>query len=102
MFFKTAVLKNLAMLTGKPCDESLFNKVAFLQACNFVQKKLQQIFSYKYCKIFKNNFFYITPLVAASESVMADFLSNMTRSLLRRVIPKSSENLIKRCFSFCP
>ena len=40
--------------------ESLFNKAAGLQAPT-------QVFSREICKIFKNNFFYRTPPVAASE-----------------------------------
>ena len=35
--------------------EFLFNKVAALKACNFVKKK--EVFSCKYCEIFKNTFF---------------------------------------------
>ena len=37
------------------------------QTCNFIKKEtLAQVFSYEICKISKNNFFYRTPLVAAS------------------------------------
>ena len=42
MFFKIGVLANFAIFTGKHrCWKSLFNKVAGLQACNFVKKRLQ-------------------------------------------------------------
>ena len=41
MFFKTVVLKNFAIFTGKHLCGSLFNKVAGLQACNFIKKRLQ-------------------------------------------------------------
>ena len=38
-----------------------------LQACNFINKEtLAQVFSYEFCEISKNTFFYRTPLVAAS------------------------------------
>ena len=35
----------------------LFNKIAGLKACNFIKIKLQQVFSCKICKIFKNTYF---------------------------------------------
>ena len=41
---KKAVLKNFAIFTGKKPVlelESLFNKVAGLQACNFIKKRLE-------------------------------------------------------------
>ena len=38
------------------------------QACNFILKKtLAQMFSCDFCEIFKNTYFFRTPLVAASE-----------------------------------
>ena len=38
--------------------QSLFNKVAGLQACSFIKKRLQDwCFPCKYCEIFKNSFF---------------------------------------------
>ena len=37
------------------------------EACNFIKKEiLAQVFSCKFCKIFKNSFLYRTPQVAAS------------------------------------
>ena len=45
MFFKIDVLKNFANFTGKkPVLESLLNKVAGLNACNFIKKILQHRF----------------------------------------------------------
>ena len=50
-----------------PVFESLFHKVASLKADNFTKKGApMQVFSSKYCKIFKKGFFYRTPPVAAS------------------------------------
>ena len=46
-----------------PVLESLFKKVAGLEAGKYIAT---QVFSYVYCKIFKNSFFYRTNLVAAS------------------------------------
>ena len=38
-----------------------------LEACNFVNKEtLAQVFSCEFCVIYKNTFYYRTPLVAAS------------------------------------
>ena len=53
--------------TSTPVPERLFfNKVAGL-TCNFIKKEaLGQVFSCEFCEIFKNSFFYRTPLVAAS------------------------------------
>ena len=48
--------------------ESLFNKVACLEACNFIKKRLQRrCFLMNIAKIFKNSFFYRTPLANASK-----------------------------------
>ena len=38
------------------------------EACNFIKKEtLAQVFSWEFCKISKNTFFYRTPPVAASK-----------------------------------
>ena len=62
-----SVLENLQNLQENPCA-----RVSFLISCrplasNFIKKaNLAQLFSCEFCEIFKNNFFYRTPLVAAS------------------------------------
>ena len=63
---KSDALRNFAKLTGKHlCQSLLFNKVAGL--CNVIKKNtLAEVFSCGFCEIFKNTFFYITPMVAAS------------------------------------
>ena len=38
---KKAVLKSFQLFTGKPVLKHLFNKVAGLQACNLMKKRLQ-------------------------------------------------------------
>ena len=67
---KKGVFINFAKFTGKHRCQSLFlNKVAGLrpQACNFIKKEtLAQLFSYEFCEIYKNTFYYRTPLVVAS------------------------------------
>ena len=63
MFFKIAVLKNLAVLSKKNnlCWSLVFNKVAGLKACIFIKKEaLAQVFPLEYCEIFKNSFLYRT------------------------------------------
>ena len=37
--------------------ESFFNKVEGLQACNFIKKRLAQVFSCEYSKFFKSTYF---------------------------------------------
>ena len=50
---KKAVLKIFAIFTGK------------LQACNVFKKRLQQMFSFQYCKIIKTTYFEEHMLTAA-------------------------------------
>ena len=40
-----------------PVLESLLNKVAGLEACNFIREAPTQVFSCKICDFFKNTFF---------------------------------------------
>ena len=47
--------------------ESLVNKASGLKTCNFIKKKIPtHVFSYEYCDVFQNSFFYRTPPAAAS------------------------------------
>ena len=42
------------------------------EACNFLKKETPaQVFSYEFCEIFKNTFFYRTPPVAASKFLLS-------------------------------
>ena len=63
MFFKTGVLKNFANFIGEhPVLESLFNKVAGLQAGNLIKKKtLHRCILVKFAKSLRVPFFYRTP-----------------------------------------
>ena len=67
VFCKKGVLRNFTKFTGKHlCQRLFFNKVSG-KGCNFIKKEtLAQAFSCEFCEIFKNTFFYRTPLVAAS------------------------------------
>ena len=47
-------------------SESLFKKVAGLEAPSLLKGDFNTGVSCEYCEIFKNSFFYRTPLVAAS------------------------------------
>ena len=71
---KKGVLRNFAKCTGKHlCQRLFFNKVTGLSPLltglsNFIKKEaLAQVFSCEFCEIFKNTYFYRTPLVAASD-----------------------------------
>ena len=68
MFFKIGVLKNFAIFTGKPlCLSLIFNKIAGLQPCNFIKKRLQHMcFPVKFEKSL-GTLFLQTPLVAVSQ-----------------------------------
>ena len=60
------VLKNFAKFTEKYLCQSLF-LINLRQSCIFIEKEtLAKMFSCEFCEIFKNIFFYKTPLVAAS------------------------------------
>ena len=67
MFFKIGVLKNFAIFTRKHlcCSRFVIKWKAFRSA-TLLKETPRQVFSYEYCEIFKNRFFYRTPLVAAS------------------------------------
>ena len=41
MFFKIGILKNFAIITGKPVSELLSNKVTGLKGCSFIKQSLQ-------------------------------------------------------------
>ena len=50
------VLKKISNFTWTPVLESLFYKVASLQACNFTKKRLIQLFSSEIWEILKNTY----------------------------------------------
>ena len=56
VFCKKGVLKNFKKFTGKHLCQSLFIK----------KETLAKVFSCEFCEIFRNIYFYRTPLVAAS------------------------------------
>ena len=62
MFFKNGGLRNFAIFTGKHLCWGLYLIKYFLKGDS------NKGVSCGYFKIFKNNFFYGTPLVAASDS----------------------------------
>ena len=67
VFCKEGGLTSFIKFTGKQLTDSLFKLSYRPQPCNFIKKEtLAQVFCCEFCKLFKNNFFYRTPLVAAS------------------------------------
>ena len=56
---KKGVLEISQKSQEKTCTRVIFlNKVAGLQACNFIKKEtVAQVFSCEFCEIFKNTFF---------------------------------------------
>ena len=66
---KKALLKNIAIFTGKHLCWSLFLiKLEDLRACNFIKRETSpQVFSRGHCKIFKNIYFEEHPQAAASD-----------------------------------
>ena len=58
MFYKKALLKNFSIFTGKYLRWNIFlNKVATLQACNFIKRDSNTGVSCEYFEIFKNTYF---------------------------------------------
>ena len=79
MFFKTGVLKSFANFIGKHlCWSRKFHRKtpvleSLLKACNFIKKKLAQMFFCGNCKILKTAFFkeqYRWLLLKSSESIL--------------------------------
>ena len=70
IFFRIGVLENFAIFTGKHlcCSVGVsFNKIAGLQACNSIKKRLQHsCFPVNIEKFFNNSFSYRTAPVTAS------------------------------------
>ena len=76
VFCKKGVLKNFAKLTGKHLCQSLFShKVVGLRPAKFIKKEtMVQVFSCKFCEIFKCNVFTVHIWTTASV-----FLKNWLR-----------------------
>ena len=70
--------------------EFLFNKIASLQGCNFIKKKLRQrCFKVKFCEIFRNTYFEEYLQSAASGDVVQIRLrQRCTRNLLVQCWPR--------------
>ena len=71
MFYKEGVLGNFANIGKHRCESLFFNKVA-----DFVKKEtLAQVFSCKFCTVFKNSFLifirWLLPLLLLSNAEMA-------------------------------
>ena len=64
-------IKKVFLKVSQNAQENTYAKVSFLiklQACNFIKKEtLLQVFSCESCEIFKNTYFYRTPLMTAPD-----------------------------------
>ena len=77
-----------------------------LEACNFVKKEtLAQVFSCEFCEIYKNTFYYRTPLVAAS-GVIINFailepFSNKVAGIFSRIPMVAPSDFSLQQILFC-
>ena len=91
MFFKIGVLKNFSIFTGKhSCWSRFVIKLKAFRSATLLKETPTQVFSYEYCKIFKNNLFYRIPMVAASLT---------TRNIMLWLSPISPFHVT--CFFLC-
>ena len=69
------MLKAFLKISQNP-QESTCACVSFIQDCDFIKKViLAQVFLCEFCEIFKNTYFYRTPLVATSAESYFIFFS---------------------------
>ena len=65
LYDKNVATFMLQLCYDKSSRQALANHES--EACNFIKEEtLAQVFSCEFCKIYKNTFYYRTPLVAAS------------------------------------
>ena len=74
IFFKIGVLKKFAIFTVEHLCLCLFLiKLLALRAATLLKRVFKtRVFYCEYCEIFKNSFFYRTPLMAASRVILID------------------------------
>ena len=95
MFHKKAALKKFTIFTGKHLCRSLFDKVAGLQVCNFIKKRLQhRWFSVKIVKFLRTpkNHLQTTAFV---NSRMAIFQESLALSFKQNALTSGICNLGK-------
>ena len=63
-------------------EESLFNKVAVLRACNVIKKMPTQVFSCELCELFTNTYFKKQLQTAGSRAPAQGFFFNNFASLM--------------------
>ena len=74
IFKGVSVAKSCLRPQGAPLNRPLQKQTCSIQkgvaeACNFIKKQtLAQAFSYEFCEIFKNTYFFITPPLVVSNS----------------------------------
>ena len=74
MFFKTVVLKDFPIFTGKYlCWKPLFKKVSGLKDCIFIQKETPtQVLFCEYCETFTNSFFIEDLFITYCSEILSD------------------------------
>ena len=90
---KKGVLENFTKFTGKHLCQSLFlNKVADLRTATLLKERLlAQVFSCKFCEIFKNTFFTEHLWTTSSGSPEISFPLNLSMRSLWHNLPKPWE-----------
>ena len=97
VFCEKGVLKNFAKFTGKHLFRVSFLIKLQAEACNFFRKEtLTQMFLCAFCEIFKNTYFYETPLVAAS----VDIKNLAVCSTLQQFNHRNLANSFPFCLAF--
>ena len=95
-FYKKGVLRNFAKFTGKHlCQSLFFNKVADLEACDFIKKETLAQFSCEFYEILKNTIFYKTTRMAASavtKNSVWSFRSSRPEVFCTKGVLKISQN----------
>ena len=96
MFYKKAVLKSFAIFTGKYlCSlETLFNKVAGLKSCNFIQNRPQHGFSLWILQNFKEHLFWRTSANRYFCFFQVNSLKQVKKSILKPKWHNKFENTL--------
>ena len=87
MFLKIDVVKNFAIFKA-PVLESIFDKVVFLQACNFVKKETpMKVSSCEYCRILRTTF-----LTEHLQLELNIYIQNSKNTCHKKHLSKFSQN----------
>ena len=102
MFSKLGILKNFANFTGKHLCWSFFLiKLRALRPTTLLKTDSKQVFFYEICELFKNNFFYRTPPVAASENNEPQQLFERFANSCYKIVSKILQQELTHDFAVC-